>query len=1106
MAEEAVTYAVLGPVRALYGHGDALDLGGVQRRALLAQLVLARPHVVSADALAHGLWGDRPPATSAKSIQVHVSRLRQVLPGEQILTASPGYRLDIGERATDLGRFEADAAAGRAHLAAGRYVEAADLFHRALSWWSGPVLADVADHPFAAGPVARLNEARLAALDDRLTTDLALGRHTAVVSELEGLVQAHPFRETLWAALMTALARSGRQADALAAFARARRALVDEHGIEPGAGLREVERQVLDGTLEVGPVDSVGPSPKRWLRPKRNAHGPVVGRQGQLGQLGAALGHAIASSRARAVAVLGDEGMGKTSLIAAFSDALEPAVSLVAGRCREELQAPYAPWADVLRELGADSELHLVEGDDPGSESPERRKARLYGGVIEQLRTQAALGPLVVTLDDLHWADVASVSLLIHALDELAEDPVLFLLAWRGREIGSNHPVTRLEHRLSRNRAGRIELSSLEASQIAELVSLAHPRAEAAHIDDVAERLHQVTGGMPLFVTEAIATIGGRHRELPELSAVAVELPRTMRTLIGRRLAEAGDQACTVAEACAVLGEPFDSTVVGAMVDDLDAPAVLLALDHLVTAGVLHEGDQGHTFSHAAFREVVLSMLLSGRRRTLHAMAYEALAEVAPPAVRVRHAEGAGDLLGSEILHRDLMAAGANAVRRGAFLDAAALFERVLEATGPEESPDALVALADARWRAGDIGGAKKMAAAVVERAGDPGLGEQTLTDAAVLHGTFGSAHGVDQRSIDLAQRALEMVTDPDLRVRLEAAIAYQLSIWGAPRTEAGAAVQRAKALRTPTTAMAAQVEILFAEGLSLLGDPDLDRRFEVAAELEEIGRQAGAWRDVGRALRLRCLCEMSAGRLDALDRSIVELSDVADRTGSWMYRSDAVRWRIAVALVRGEHERAGGDLDELMRIASSQLVGRAFVDTQRFLVAWAAGDIEACVDYLDHLRSLLPPDPRASSDGRLVDLCRMRAQIDRGQASEVRAEFVATAPQHDLDRAPSRCYVSELVLTADLMTELDIPEGADDVLDRLAPFTGQVGVLSWGECLLGSIERYEIALRSLVHRACDDAGFERVLAHEQSCGFVAAEARTAAAWERARSMDLSHR
>lgn len=148
-----------------------------------------------------------------------------------------------------------------------------------------------------------------------------------------------------------------------------------------------------------------------------------------------------------------------------------------------------------------------------------------------------------------------------------------------------------------------------------------------------------------------------------------------------------------------------------------------------------------------------------------------------------------------------------------------------------------------------------------------------------------------------------------------------------------------------------------------------------------------------------------------------------------------------------------------------------------------------------------MPEDPRAASDRRLVDLCRMWAQMDAGSADEARAEFVAMAPQRDLDRAPCRCYVSELVITADLMAQLHITDGARDVLARLAPFRNQFAVLSWGESLLGSIGRYEVTLRSLVERECDETGFATSLASEEAAGLVAPAERTRAARERARRL-----
>jgi YVTN family beta-propeller protein len=260
-------FRVLGAIEV--ESGDRLvDLGGSKQRSVLAMLVLRTGNVVSTDALIDGLWGERPPATAAKSLQVYVSRLRKALGENAIVTRSPGYLLTATPEAVDLGRFERLVEEAQHEAPDG----AAALLRGALELWRGAALADLAEEPFARAEIARLEEQRLAALEDRIDADLALGRHSSVVAELDGLVRTHPYRERLRGQLMLALYRSGRQADALDAYRDARSALVEHLGLEPGHDLKEMERRILshDPSLAAPSDPELSPTAHR-RRPSRRA-------------------------------------------------------------------------------------------------------------------------------------------------------------------------------------------------------------------------------------------------------------------------------------------------------------------------------------------------------------------------------------------------------------------------------------------------------------------------------------------------------------------------------------------------------------------------------------------------------------------------------------------------------------------------------------------------------------------------------------------------------------------------------------------------------------------------------------------------------------------
>jgi predicted ATPase/DNA-binding SARP family transcriptional activator len=248
-------FLLLGPLEVREGE-QVILLGGAKQRALLAALLLHPNEVVSRDRLIDGVWGEQPPATAAHTVETYVSRLRRALHDTEdrdvLVTRPPGYMLRIEPDELDLKLFERLAWEGRQALAEGDPRAGADLLGQALALFRGPPLDDVSFFPFAQAEVDRLEEMRLAALEDRMDADLAAGRSAELVAELEALVNTFPLRERFRAQLMVALYRAGRQADALEAFRRTRQYLAEELGVEPGTTLRRLEQRILlhDPSLE----------------------------------------------------------------------------------------------------------------------------------------------------------------------------------------------------------------------------------------------------------------------------------------------------------------------------------------------------------------------------------------------------------------------------------------------------------------------------------------------------------------------------------------------------------------------------------------------------------------------------------------------------------------------------------------------------------------------------------------------------------------------------------------------------------------------------------------------------------------------------------------
>jgi YVTN family beta-propeller protein len=329
-------FGVLGPLQVLRA-GRAVPLGGPRQRAVLALLLLEVNRVVSMDRLAEDVWAGDPPGEWANTLQTYVFHLRRALEpgrargadGGMLVTSGRGYVLRAGREQVDAARFEDGFTAGRAALDAGRHAEAAGTLRAALGLWRGPVLADLAGYAFTRPEAARLDELRLAALEARIDADLGLGRHDALTGELERLAGEHPLRERLHAQLILALYRCGRQADALAAYRRARDLLAEELGIDPGEPLQRLHASVLahdpaldwndaaqdaaDGDHPGAPVASLEPG-HPGVRPADSGGGPAWRRRRARRLLAAGSALAVAAAVSIVVAARPWEGEASAQL------------------------------------------------------------------------------------------------------------------------------------------------------------------------------------------------------------------------------------------------------------------------------------------------------------------------------------------------------------------------------------------------------------------------------------------------------------------------------------------------------------------------------------------------------------------------------------------------------------------------------------------------------------------------------------------------------------------------------------------------------------------------------------------------------------------------
>ena len=306
-------FQILGPVEVL-ADGRPVALGAPKQRALLAFLLLRRRDVVPRDRLVDAVWGDAPPATAVRALQVYVHGLRRALGADRIETRGAGYRVRIEGEELDLERFEGLIARGRQALESGAAADAVDDFDAALGLWRGPALADLPRDAPVAADAAAIDELRLEGLELRAAAVLAAGRHESLAAELEPVIAEHPYRERLREHHILALYRSGRQKEALDAHRAARATLVEELGVEPGPGLQELERAILRHEPGLAAPEAV----PLHARPLPAPPTPLVGRRLEA----AAVAALLRDEGARLVTLTGPGGTGKTRLALAAAEAL----------------------------------------------------------------------------------------------------------------------------------------------------------------------------------------------------------------------------------------------------------------------------------------------------------------------------------------------------------------------------------------------------------------------------------------------------------------------------------------------------------------------------------------------------------------------------------------------------------------------------------------------------------------------------------------------------------------------------------------------------------------------------------------------------------------
>jgi DNA-binding SARP family transcriptional activator/tetratricopeptide (TPR) repeat protein len=1062
-------------------------------------------------------------------LQALVSRLRTTLqaagagaaPGAEVISRPHGYALEVADDVLDAARFVRLAEEGRARLAEGRPHDALARCDAALGLWHGDVLADLAEAPFVAPVATRLDGVRLDTAERRTEALLATGATSTAITELEALTELAPLRERPWELLCSALGAEGRTAEALERLRRVKTELGEELGLDPGPGLQALELALLRGERGPATISAPRPEPRDGTRPGPPPDdGPTlpapIGRTTEWRDLNDAVERSRQGS-ATWVSIAGDPGMGKTTLVEQLADAVDrQGGRVLLGRSHEvELAPAFWPWVQLVRGLespGAGTAgpierrmleaAGLVDGApatsgssgapgttaasassgastsapavSAGGSGTSRHLFPLFDAVRAALAGAARGEPLLVIVEDVHWADVESLLLIDFLAVQLRAARLCVVLTFRP---GEGPPaLERTLRELARQPTHlRIELGGLDTPATAELVGV----VTGVPADrGTAARLRERTGGNPFFTVE-LARFGG--------TAVTDDaVPDTVREALARRLERVSPDVLETITLAAIHGVRFRLDALAASSHREVAP-LHDHLDHALQARLLATTDDlaELRFAHALIQEVLVGRLPNLHRRRLHLQVAEALQNADTDRISA---------FGSEVAHHRLAAAPLGeatktlaaaetaaraAERRFAFHEAVGWWEgarRVVEADRHLREDQALrvrvlLALGHARSRTGDQSAAVRVLADAID-AGHAIGDVAAMAEAAIA---FDEASGfwnwVDygDRPVELLTRLERVLTaigedapGPRIRVLGVRGIGDYYGDQALGRRFVREAVDLARAAGDPTLLLAA-----LRADLRFLSPDRLEHQLATSLELLDLARELGAEEDELVAWAYRISHLLMLGDLDGAERAYEHAVELSRRPRLATFQAQ-LGWTAAIfPLARGDLERPAALLEAARELQAG--TGLYLLDP---VVAWSRTVLLWERDQLDEL----PPEQAAHVPEAQVALRRR----DGDQAG-------ALALLRELCRRPHPMIfhsLGTLTLRARVTADLGARDVAPALIAELAPYEQRLGTFGSVGCagpvaidlarlhrLIGDPATATAMLRRCIVR-CDDAGW----------------------------------
>jgi DNA-binding SARP family transcriptional activator/DNA-binding CsgD family transcriptional regulator len=1081
-------FRVLGPLEAR-DSGQVVPLGAGKQRSLLGVLLLHANEAVSVDRLVDELWGERPPARAPKLVQGYVSELRKLLGADRLVTRRPGYLVRVEPSELDFVEFERLVTRARNEPSDG----AARRLREALALWRGPALADVRLEGVAVSEAERLNELRLTALLDRIDADLALGRHEELVGELEALIAEHPLRERLRGQLMLALYRAGRQAEALHAYRRTRTVLTEELGIDPSVELQSLERAILNQDPKL--VGQLGdahrtnlvlqlPGPIRLSSPY-----PFVGRSRELIALRTLVPRTSVEGR-RVALVGGEAGSGKSRLVREFAhEVAGEGVLVLYGACDAVVRSPYRPFVEALDHLvratgdlvGADlgpaggeltrllPDLALRIGDlgAPITADPDTERHRLHTAVTDVLTSAARRRPLMLVLEDGHWADTPTLLLLRHLARAAADARILVLATFRDTEADVPTELADALTELRRyDDVVRLRLGGLSEREIAEFLRSASG-ATAAVAPELARTIRDLTEGNPFLLcelwrtlaeTEALDVVEGALRLTRPLEEVAT--PESIGEVVRDRVSRLPPSTRDLLDLASVVGPEFELEIVRRAAPQAGDISVLEGLQPAERSGVIEEIPSrsiGYRFTHELVRRALYDRLGGVRRAQLHLRIGEAL--------EAAHAPRTGSVL-ADLAHHFTVAAplggGGRAVEYNllaaeaatAALDhdeAAARLRTALELGIDDEcrQADAWLELGAACNRGGESLESIHAYRKVGEIA--RGLGDgKLLAKAAVGFGEACWRPGLlDQHAVEVLEEASEALPagDSALRVRVLAGLALALAAQG---DHLRGAVVRANAIE-----MARRIDD--HQGLATVlmhaywarGDTPLEDILGMLTESRDVAARIADIEIHAQAMEWRGLALIALGDIEAAREELAKVTETAKRARQPYILYIAEQYGSALALMEGrlhDAETAAERSREWGRLLRGREASGSY-GIQMYAIRREQGRLAE----LSPAAQLLAAGEGGRGAWRpafaaLLAELGMDEEVER-QLGHIRRE--------GLDSLRRSLWVASLVYLTDACTATGDEDLAALVYPELVPFAGTNLIIGGGVVFYGAADRY---------------------------------------------------